>query len=303
MSITNPDQTGLETAAKYANPSNIVGEVGNLAAGAVGSVVGGVAGTIRGVTSLAVGAVNLIKNPIAGVTNFVGGILGGRNPISSEPMTYIQQGSVSFGGARDLRVRLQVPMSYLVQQAAGPSGELGKAKGIIFPYTTQLVQEHKATYSPVNVTHSNYTQYFYKNSSVGELTLTSKFTVQNEQEAAIYLATVHLLRALTKMKFGDDDNSGAPPPVCRLYGYGEYMFDKVPVVVSSVRIDTPADVDYFTTNSDKSRNPNTGIYGNNAVPVISTIIVGLLPVYSRDEMRSATVDGWLTGEQRRQGFL
>jgi hypothetical protein len=291
MAITNPDNSALATAAKYANPTNIIGEAASVGSRVVGGVIGGV---VHGVGSA-----------ISGVTNF---LTGGRNVPSSEPMSYIQKGAtpVTFSGESDLRVKLKVPRSYLTGPAAGPFSTLQFSEGIIFPYTPQLGVEHKANYSSVNPTHSNYTQYYYKNSSVGEISLTAKWTVQNEYEAGIYLGVVHLLRALTKMKFGDDANAGSPPPVCRLYAYGDFMFNKTPVVISSFKIDLPIDVDYITTGNGASSSVNAfagGLYGKNAVPSLSTFSIIMNPVYSRDEMRRATVAGFLSGSQKKEGFL
>jgi len=197
----------------------------------------------------------------------------------------------------DRRVRIKVPSSYLVGQAAGPNNELTINGGIVFPYTPDIKIENSASYSAVNVPHSNYTQYFYKNSSVGEIVITGKFTVQNETEAGIFLATVHLLRALTKMKFSDDQNAGAPPPVCRLFAYGNYVYDNTPVAVKQVSIQLPQDVDYIDAGKVAK------FYGNSMAPTVSTITVALIPIYSRKEMLEASVTGWLTKDQRSKGFI
>jgi hypothetical protein len=194
-------------------------------------------------------------------------------------------------------VRLRVPISYLKKYTTGPNNELVNAQGILFPYTPSIQIEHKATYGGVNTVHSNYTQYFYKNSQVGEISLSAKFSVQNEKEAGIYLSVVHLLRALTKMKFGDDENAGSPPPVCRLMGFGTFMLDNVPVAVSSFRQELPDGVDYFRTGKTLTQ------FGTTAVPVLSTLQITLIPLYSRNEMLKATVQDWLTGTQRQQGYL
>ena len=50
---------------------------------------------------------------------------------------------------------------------------------------------------------------------------------------------MHLGRVLTKMPFGDDPNAGSPPPVCRLFAYGDYQLDATPVVVKQFKIDYP----------------------------------------------------------------
>ena len=205
----------------------------------------------------------------------------------------------------DQRVRLIVPERYLRDKNGGPkagssaNGVLYLNKGIIFPYTPTIEVSHSASYSEANALHSNYTQYFYKNSKVSEIIVKGKFSCQNEFEASVLLAVLHLGRALTKMNFGGGQFVGSPPPICMLMGYGQYMFDKVPVAVQSFSMSVPDDVDYITVNQDES----TG-YGSTSVPVLTDITFELLPMYSKKEMLGATVDGWLQpNSQRLQGFL
>lgn len=210
--------------------------------------------------------------------------------ITSQP-TKPAAATPTFQGGKDHRVRLKVPTSYLVGQAAGPNSTLVKSQGIIFPYTPTIGQEYTASYNSVPVTHSNYAQYFYKNSSVSTISLSAKFTVQNDYEAEVYFSVIHLLRALTKMRYGDDDNAGSPPPVCRLFAYGDAIMNNVPVAISSFKLDLPDNVDYFTTKSQSS------------APTLSTISLTLTPIYSRNEMQKFTVTDWLSNNLRSKGYL
>jgi hypothetical protein len=163
----------------------------------------------------------------------------------------------------------------------------------MFPYTPQISYESAASYTPVNPVHSNFTQQFYKNSSVGNITISGKFTVQNEKEGAIYCAVIHLLRSLTKMRFGNEPNAGSPPPVCRLDAFGDYMLSNVPVVITSVKFDLPDSVDYI----------QVPMYKTTLVPTISTITLGLAIMYSRQEMQDFTVRDWRSGSLKGQGYL
>lgn len=219
-----------------------------------------------------------------------------RTPPNSEPKT-VAPAYPTVNEKVDRRVRIKVPSAYLVGQATGPNGEITRNGGIVFPYTPTVSASHSANYTTVSASHTNYNQYFYKNSSVSDISISGKFSVQNETEAGILLGTIHLLRALTKMKFGDDQNAGSPPPVCRLFAFGTYMFDNTPVAVKEFRIDLPADVDYIDAGKIAK------LYGNSMVPTMSTISVTLVPLYSRQEMLSGTVSGWLTKDQRSKGYL
>jgi hypothetical protein len=220
---------------------------------------------------------------------------------------------VKFNGATDYRAKLLVPEEYITQYAHGP---VNGFNGIVFPYTPTINYEMQATYSDVNPTHSNYNIHFYKNSHVGAFSVTAKFTVQNDADAVYYLTTMHLLRALTKMQYGNDPVAGAPPPVCRFSAYGDYMIQNVPVAIKSFRTDLPDNVDYYVTGvtSNPSPNPNSlagnlGL-GTNFIPTVSQIQLTLIPMYSRYEQSQFSVignknnPGYITDPKlKKQGFL
>lgn len=198
----------------------------------------------------------------------------------------------------DLRTIIRVPPKYLTAVTNGPYKELANLGGIIFPYTPSISFEVKADYSPSSPLHSNFALNFYKQSSIGSITITGKFSVENASDAGVYLATKHLLMALTRMRSGGasggDADSGAPPPVCRLDSGGDMMLKNVPVVITSFRVELPDSVDYFTTTNN--------IHGTNAVPTLSTFAVTCLPMYSRNEMQQFSVTGYLAGYKNR-GYI
>jgi len=204
----------------------------------------------------------------------------------------------------DHRVRIQVPDSYVAGKYTGggtssiPPKVLTNLKGIVFPYTPTITIEHKADYSSTQVTHSNFQQNFYRHSSVGSITVTGQFSIQNDSDAEIYLSTVHLLRALTKMLANGEVNSGSPPPVCRLFAYGEWMLENVPVAITSFRADLPDKVDYFALSSN-----NATFKNDTMVPTLSSITVTMMPMYSRAEQQKFTVSGWLNGDLNTKGYL
>ena len=200
--------------------------------------------------------------------------------------------SVTRNGKSDLRTKILVPGDYLTSLTSGWANALGNIKGVIFPYTPTISTEHKAEYTTQNPLHSNYTINFYKNSAVSDITISGVFTVQNASDAVNYLSTVHLLRALTKGRFGGSDPlRGSPPPVCRLYAYGTFMLQNAPVAISSFKNDLPSDVDYYYLSDS--------ILGETYVPVKSTIQITCKLMYSRREMLDATVPGWLADDRQR----
>lgn len=299
--LTNQSATDLATKAQNADPSRIDPGKGTTNPG---SPKGGIGGAAQGAN---------------------------RPQLNSQPGGPVAA-SAGFASANDMRVKLRVPIDYLVGPAAGPSslsaagiaqinkalggklstgasapspvaggiggsGALAAAGGIIFPYTPTVNWSNQASYSQNKLTHSNFAFYNYQNSVVGPITVSGKFTAQNEYEAAVILSVMHLLRALVKMKVGDDKNAGAPPPVCRLDAYGDGMLQNVPVSVADWKLDLPDNVDYIQVGQGI-----TG-YGNSMVPTSCTISLTLNVMYSRQEALQYGVDAWLQGRLAGKGYL
>lgn len=199
----------------------------------------------------------------------------------------------------DTRVKIRVPDTYLVSSTNGPNSELYNIGGIVFPYTPSITMEHKAEYQTITPTHSNFPINFYSKSGISNISINGKFTVQNDTDAAIYISTIRLLRALTKMKFGNDINAGSPPPVCRLDAFGSDILMNVPVAISSFRLELPDNVDYYTYGKNQSTDDIT------SVPVISTVSLTLVPMYSRSEMQKFSVDDFLNTHLNlsKQGYV
>jgi hypothetical protein len=216
---------------------------------------------------------------------------------------------VSFvGETPEHRVRLNIPSEYI----SGLQTTILKSKnGIIFPYTPQISFDNVADYATQNLTHSNYTIYSYKSSRVSAINLTAKFTVQNDADAENYLAILTVMRSLIKMRTGSpifkDNFAGAPPPVCRLNAYGANMLNNVPVAVASFRVDLPAEVDYYSSNqSIDLPGTNPPLFSQtNLIPTVSTIVMSLIPMYSRNEMLGYNVQKWIDGntDMQKRGYL
>lgn len=202
----------------------------------------------------------------------------------------------------ETRVYLKIPSQYWpagsITQVldSNPIGSNpGAWSGIYFPTTPTIKQDTKVNWNPSNIQHSNYAVYSYQNTDVGTIGVSGQFPVQNRQEAVYWLATVHALRAITKMRTGNDTLAGSPPPVCRFNAYGANVYENVPVVVGGFAVDLPADVDYITGFNLGNR--------VNKVPTLSTISLTLIPVYSRREMSRFSVDQFISGALNQGGYL
>lgn len=224
----------------------------------------------------------------------------GAERLRPEPTKFVFKDISGKKLGQDLRVKILVPSNYLTTITSGLGNELRSLNGIIFPYTPAISTEISADYSSMTPLHSNFPINFYQRSKVGDISVTGKFTVDNTYDASIFISTVHLLKALTRMRSGGktgDSDSGSPPPICRFYAYGEMMFENVPVAIRSFRLELPDGVDYFTIRG-------TSEYGPTSVPVLSTIAVILTPMYSRNEMQNFSVSKYLSGNQsKKQGYI
>jgi hypothetical protein len=154
--------------------------------------------------------------------------------------------------------------------------------GIVWPYTPSIGVSYTANYNSTQVTHSNYPNTSYNNSTVGEITCGGKFTANTPYEGQYLLAVMHFIKSATKMFYGLDPNRGTPPPVLRFSAHGPYMFNSVPVVITSCNFNLPTDVDYMIVSMQTPRSSQpTGLVHQTRVPTSIEIQVNLMPVISK----------------------
>lgn len=145
--------------------------------------------------------------------------------------------------------------------------------GFMFPYRPNITWTSTITYGTQNLTHSIQDfKYFVRNNST-TFNITGVFTCENTDTALYTLACLHFLRSVSKMHFGGFSNNssmttslsdlltapvssdpyvGAPPPVLLLDSYGDYMFNKLPVILESFSMSFPDDFDYVSVTLDNS---------------------------------------------------
>ena len=153
--------------------------------------------------------------------------------------------------AADWRVRLRLaPNANYLYKVKDPGilAPLAATDGVIFPYTPAIETSYQAKYDQYDLTHSNYRGYFYKNSSVENISIKGTFTAQDTREAAYLLAVIHFFKSVTKMFYGQDQEAGTPPPLVYLSGFGKYQFNESPCVVTNFGYSLPTDVDYIRAN-------------------------------------------------------
>ena len=242
---------------------------------------------------------------------------------------------------KDWRVRLQIPS----RSNVGPYlfdnnpllAPLYADKGFFFPLTPSMIIQHSASYNPLSQTHSNYPFQAYQNSQVDQMNIIGEFPVQNSDDAKYWVATVNFLRTVTKMFFGGDEIfKGNPPPILHLSGYGDHMFDKVPVIVQSFNVELRTGIDYISTKQGYpprvSKNPEWdkeleefgGTVGNRQpigttweelinerssqtwAPTLSTVSCGVVPIYSRKSLKQFSLKDFASGKLNKEtgiGFI
>lgn len=236
---------------------------------------------------------NLVDNFVEGTG--LGGAINRLKGLTSKPQgpAPARKQAFSFTGAKlgeDPRIKIKIPPKYL----NGPAIHLRKAEetnAVVFPYTPQIVVQTRANYNALNPTHSNYTFYAYQNSALDAISIVGTFTAQNIDEARYMMGAIHALRAVTKMNFGGGSDAGAPPPVCRLSGYGTYQFNDLPVVISSFFYTLNEDVDYIV--ADPASNPNNDY---TAMPTRAEFTIECLPAFSRKDQAQFSIEDFIKGD-------
>ena len=210
----------------------------------------------------------------------------------------------------DWRVKLSIPPNLSKAQLIAP---LVKTGGFCFPYTPTIIVSHTANYNSLSPVHTNYPFQIYDHSSSDDIVITGEFNVENPEEGQYWVACIHYLRSVTKMFYGDGDNSGAPPPAVKLSGYGDYVFNRVPCVVSNFTVDLPADVDYIAVplsvkidgENDMGIATKYNKSGTTWVPTQSQVSVTLKPTYSRRRTSEFNLNDFVNGNYLNsgQGFI
>ena len=291
----------------------------------------------RTVRSMGTGGFNAVQARLSQAGLFPGGIAGlDRRSLASNA------GSPSSTG--DWAVKLSLPTSSF-NQLMGDSPIMTDTmmadKGMRFPTTPFINLQHTANYDARTVVHNNYPYYAYQNSQVQQITISGDFPVQDQASGRRWIGTVHFLRTITKMYYGGELNKGNPPPICRLNGYGDHVFNNVPCVVTDFTVEFRQNVDYISINMDSdteggvsggltgllqqgAQNPNlrpgtinatrqtnsrqplqsqlSGIV--NKVPTDSLITITVFPVYSRNKISNKfDLKSFANGALTKDGFI
>ena len=281
------------------------------------------------------GGFNAVQSRLASAGLFPGGIAGiSRKPLGSNAGTP--------GSTGDWAVKLTLAsQTYndLFGSSSLTSGLTSGENGMRFPTTPFINLQHTSNYNQIGLTHNNYPYQAYQNSQVQQITISGDFPVQDQASGLRWLSTVHFLRTITKMYYGGELNTGNPPPVARLNGYGDHVFNNVPCVVTDFTVEFRQNVDYisitvpsggsaagprgvpgFFTDADVTResfrgggasqltaDPRQAVEKGgsiNKVPTDSLITLTVIPVYSRNKVSNQfNLKSFANGDLTNKGFI
>ena len=242
--------------------------------------------------------------------NFMSNIRGKNLPgkateISSKETAYWGYGDIE---DRDWRVSLSMPEHNAYKQS--PLMESLRQTGgrMVFPYTPTIILSHSANYNQIQPIHNNYPFFAYNNSQVDQLVITGQFYCQNAIEARYWIGCLQYLRSVTKMSYGDDtfekSNVGAPPPIVKLNGYGDYVFKNVPVLITQFTVDLPNEVDYLGTGfAGEDVDEEGGHMDVTWAPAESQFTVTCQPVYSRSKVQKFDYSTFVQGSDISKGYI
>jgi hypothetical protein len=119
--------------------------------------------------------------------------------------------SINWKGSpvQDIRVKLCVPEMYTSRTLGGGpqfgstrpfeniGGPASHPGGIIFPFTPTISYSNTAAYTNLAPTHSNFNNYFFKNSHTTPISITGKFTCQNHFGSLLKRLSKSILAKIT----------------------------------------------------------------------------------------------------------
>ena len=283
---------GINRGSRGSNPSRVAvpGANSSVAQASVANTVGSALKIGEGINTVTQNVSDLLSD-----TGF-GKMLRAVNLLPGAEL--LSQGLTSFtsklgGGPQDWRVRLSLPATMKASPVIKP---LLETNGLVFPYTPQIMMQHSAAYQSITPVHSNYPYFAYQNSQVNSITIMGDFLIENALEGQYWIGAMHYLRSVTKMAYGESSNQGNPPPVVKLNGYGDYVFNNIPVILTEFTCELGPQTDYMEVPVGSK---------SSWVPVRSNITVAAQPLYSRRATTKFSLDKFIQGNYiyDKSGFI
>lgn len=169
------------------------------------------------------------------------------NNTSSQPsILSTREEDITVVGKRNTKMKNQADRRIKLRPKSGISSfisnsilmsPLTNTNGLIFPFTPRITVNHQANYGTQQVTHANQDFKYYTNTPAQSFNISGEFTAQTSDEARYMLGVFHFISTLTKMHSGGNSSTdaglGLPPPLLLLSGFGSYVFNDLPVILTN----------------------------------------------------------------------
>tara|TARA_Y100001936_G_scaffold7406_1_gene6520 strand:+ start:31907 stop:32518 length:612 start_codon:yes stop_codon:yes gene_type:complete len=181
------------------------------------------------------------------------------------------------------------PMSFLSSRnEANPDQS---RNGIAFLLPPEINISAQADYTSNDLVHTNHNIYSWKRSAVNDISVVLPFVNNTKHKAHYFIGAIQFCRTVTKGFIGKSQGAGAPPPILEFSSNGDFIYNKVPVVMKNFVVPiNNQDSDYVDTE-----------YGR--VQVKATINITLSPVYPANEsLTDFDIEQYATGQNAIKGF-
>lgn len=219
------------------------------------------------------------------------------NPVSSITNSLSSEITDVIGVKRttDLRIKL-IPKNKTTvlgsSTSTNPLSPIIATGGMIFPYTPTITVQGNANYSTQTPIHSNQDYKIYQNTPSMTFNITGEISANSLSQAQYSAAILHFFRVVTKSRFGESSDSGLPPPLLYLNGYGSFMFNMLPVIVNSYSYSLPNNVDYIdvTVGSTTAK-----------IPTLTTLSVSVTVQNIPSKLNTFDIDKFANGTLVKAG--
>lgn len=116
--------------------------------------------------------------------------------------------------------------------------------GLVFPYNPSISEGIAVKYESIDLIHSNESYYAYRSTDNVRINLSECVWTCDTFDNAVYaLSVLHFFRSYSMMDFGKR-RTGRPPSPMWFSAFGNYAFNRVPVLMEKADWTFPNDVDY-----------------------------------------------------------
>lgn len=236
---------------------------------------------------------SIASTAVASSTNGTNGVISNLLSTSSSSSSLISSALSSVlgnatTGSNDLRIKITPKdLSILgTSVSTNPLTPIIQTGGLILEYTPNISINGSASYSTQTPTHGIQDYRIYQNTPSQSFSISCSVSAQSLSEAQYSAATLHFLRLVTKSRFGQSSNAGLPPPMMILSGYGEFMFDSLPVIIDNYSYQLPDNVDYV--------NVQIGNYGAK-IPTLTTVTINVTVQNTPDKLNTFDINSYANG--------